>query len=49
MQPGDKTRAVLRTAESDGAMTSLQLRLTVVFHPCRARIGASLTLGALTA
>ena len=49
MQPGDKTRAPLRTGESDGAMTSRQLRLTVVFHPYRARIGASLTLGALTA
>ena len=49
MQPGEKTRAPLRTGESDGAMTSFQLRLTVVFHPDRARIGASLTLGVLTA
>ena len=49
MQPGEKTRAPLRKGESDGAMTSFQLWLTVVFYPDRARIGASLTLGVLTA
>lgn len=49
MQPGNKTRAPLRTAELDQRATPLQLRLTVVFHPDRARIGASLKLGAVTA
>ena len=49
MRPGDKTRAPLRTGESDQGTRSLQLRLTVVFHPDPARIGASLKLGALNA
>ena len=49
MRPGDKTRAPLRTGEFDQSVEPLQLRLTVVFHPDRARIGASLKLGALNA
>ena len=49
MRPGDKTRAPLRTGELDQSVEPLQLRLTVVFHPDRARIGASLKLGALNA
>ena len=49
MQPGDKTRAPLRTGELDQSVTPLQLRLTVVFHPDSTRIGASLKLGALNA
>lgn len=49
MRPGDKTRAPLRTGEPDQRAMSLQLTLTVVFHPNRARIGASLKLGAVNA
>ncbi len=49
MRPGNKTRAPLRTGELDQRAKPLQLRLTVVFHPDRARIGASLILGALDA
>lgn len=49
MRPGDKTRAPLRTGELDQSLAPLKLRLTVVFHPDRARIGASLKLGALNA
>ena len=49
MRPGDKTRAPLRTGELEQGVAPLQLRLTVVFHPDRARIGASLKLGALNA
>ena len=49
MRPGDKTSAPLRTGELDQSVVPLQLRLTVVFHPDRARIGASLKLGALNA
>ena len=49
MRPGDKTRAPLRTGEPDQRATPLQLKLTVVFHPDRARIGASLKLGAVNA
>lgn len=49
MSPGDKTRAPLRTGELDQRGMSRQLQLTVVFHPDRARIGASLNLGALAA
>lgn len=49
MRPGEKTRAPLRTGELDQSVAPLQLRLTVVFHPDRARIGASLKLGALNA
>ena len=49
MRPGDKTRAPLRTGELDQRATPLQLMLTLVFHPDRARIGASLNLGALDA
>ena len=49
MRPGDKTRAPLRTGELDQRATPLQLMLTLVFHPDRARIGASLKLGALNA
>ena len=49
MRPGDKTRAPLRTGELDQRTPPLQLRLTLVLHPDRARIGASLKLGALNA
>ena len=49
MRPGDKTRAPLRTGELDQRARPLQLRLTVVFHPDSARIGASLKLGDLNA
>ena len=49
MRPGDKTRAPLRTGELNQSVETLQLRLTVVFHPDLARIGASLKLGALNA
>lgn len=49
MRPGDKTRAPLRTGELDQSLAPLKLRLTVVFHPDRARIGASLKLGAVNA
>ena len=49
MRPGNKTRAPLRTTELDQSVAPLQLKLTVVFHPDRARIGASLKLGALNA
>jgi len=49
MRPGDKTRAPLRTRELDQRAAPPQLRLTVVFHPDRERIGASLKLGALNA
>lgn len=49
MQPGEKTRAPLCTEEPAEMMMLRQLKLTVVFHPDRARIGASLKVGALTA
>lgn len=49
MQPGEKTRAPLRTGEPDEVMMPRQLKLTMVFHPDRARIGASLKVGVLTA
>ena len=49
MRPGDKTRAPLRTGESDQGVIPLQLKLTLVFHPDPTRIGASQILGALTA
>ncbi len=49
MRPGDKTRAPLRTGELDHRARPLQLKLIVVFHPDRARVGASLKLGALNA
>lgn len=49
MRPGDKTRAPLRTGESDQGVIPLQLTLTLVFHPDPTRIGASQILGALPA
>lgn len=49
MQPGEKTRAPLRTGDVDQPSESLQLMLTVVFHPDLARIGASMKLGTLDA
>jgi hypothetical protein len=47
MQPGEKTRAPLRTGKSGEGMASRLLRLTMIFHPDRARIGASLNLGVI--
>ena len=47
MQPGEKTRAPLRTGESGEGVASRRLRLTMIFHPDRARIGASLNLGVI--
>ena len=47
MQPGEKTRAPLRSEESDQGHAPAQLRLTVVFHPDLTRIGASMTLGTI--
>ena len=49
MQPGEKTRAPLRTGDVDQPTESLQLMLTVVFHPELDRIGASMKLGTLDA
>jgi serine/threonine protein kinase len=45
MQPGEKTRALLRKGESGEGVASRLLRLTMIFHPDRARIGASQNLG----
>ena len=45
MQPGEKTRALLRKGESGEGVASRLLRLTMILHPDRARIGASLNLG----
>ena len=47
MLPGDKTRVPLRTGESDSEGYPRQLTLTVVFHPDRGRIGATMALGTL--
>ena len=49
MQPGEKTRAPLRSRESDQGHASAHLRLTVVFHPDLTRIGASMKLGTVDA
>ena len=49
MQPGEKTRAPLRSRESDQDHLPEQLRLTVVFHPDLTRIGASMKLGTIDA
>ena len=45
MQPGEKTRAPLRSGVSDQDRAPAHLRLTVVFHPDLTRIGASMSLG----
>ena len=49
MQPGEKTRAPLRSRESDQVHAPAHLRLTVVFHPDLTRIGASMKLGTIDA
>ena len=49
MQPGEKTRAPLRSRESDQGHSPAHLRLTVVFHPDLTRIGASMKLGTIDA
>lgn len=49
MQPGEKTRAPLRSRESDQGHAPAHLRLTVVFHPDLTRIGASMKLGTIDA
>ena len=49
MQPGEKTRAPLRSRESDQVHVPTHLRLTVVFHPDLTRIGASMKLGTIDA
>ena len=49
MQSGEKTRAPLRSRESDQVHAPAHLRLTVVFHPDRTRIGASMKLGTIDA
>ena len=49
MQPGEKTRAPLRSRESDQGHASAHLRLTTVFHPDLTRIGASMKLGTIDA
>ena len=49
MQPGEKTRAPLRTRESDQVHASAHLWLTVVLHPDLTRIGASMKLGVVDA
>jgi len=49
MQPGEKTRAPLRSRESDQDHAPAHLRLTVVFHPDLTRIGASMKLGTIDA
>ena len=49
MQPGEKTRAPLRSRESDQVHDSAHLRLMVVFHADLTRIGASMTLGTIDA
>jgi len=45
MQPGENTRAPLRSGVSDQDRAPAHLRLTVVFHPDLTRIGASMSLG----
>ena len=49
MQPGEKTRAPLRSRESGQVHAPEHLRLTVVFHPDLTRIGASMKLGTIDA
>ena len=49
MQPGEKTRAPLRSRKSDQGHASARLRLTMVFHPDLTRIGASMKLGTINA
>ena len=49
MQPGEKTRAPLRSREADQGHSPAHLRLTVVFHPDLTRIGASMKLGTINA
>ena len=49
MQPGEKTRAPLRSRESDQGHAPAHLWLTVVFHPDLTRIGASMRLGTIDA
>ena len=49
MQPGEKTRAPLRSRESGQVHAPAHLRLTVVFHPDLTRIGASMKLGTIDA
>ena len=49
MQPGEKTRAPLRSRKSDQGHASARLRLTMVFHPDLTRIGASTKLGTINA
>ena len=49
MQPGEKTRAPLRSRKSDQGHASARLRLTMVFHPDLTRIGASMKLGTIDA
>lgn len=49
MQPGEKTRAPLRSRKSDQGHASARLRLTMVFHPDLTRIGASMKLGTVDA
>ena len=49
MQPGEKTRAPLRSWESDQVHAPAYLPLTVVFHPDLTRIGASMKLGTINA
>jgi len=44
MQPGEKTRAPLRSGVSDQDRAPAHLRLPVVFHPDLTRIGASMSL-----
>ena len=44
MQPGEKTRAPLRSGVSDQDRAPAHLRLTVVLHPDLTRIGASMSL-----
>ena len=47
MQPGEKTRASLRTRKSGEGVVSRWRRLTMIFHSDRAGIGASLNLGVI--
>ena len=49
MQPGEKTRAPLRSRKSDQGHASARLWLTMVFHPDLTRIGASMKLGTINA
>ena len=49
MQPGEKTRAPLRSRESDQDHMPAHLRLTVIFHPDLTRIGAPMKLGTIDA